>query len=31
MVQDVELDEGKFSFDEKDDTHTVASVLKQCK
>lgn len=30
MVQDIELDEEKFVFDEKDDVHAIASVLKQC-
>jgi hypothetical protein len=30
MVQDIELDEEKLVFDEKDDVHAIASVLKQC-
>jgi hypothetical protein len=30
MVQDVELDEEKFAFDEKDDVFSISNVLKQC-
>lgn len=30
MIQDIELDETKFAFDEKDDVHAIASVMKQC-
>lgn len=31
IIQEIELDEGKFAFEDKDDVHAVASVLKQCK
>ena len=31
MVQDIELDEEKFVFEEKDEVHAIASVLKQCR
>ena len=30
MIQDVELDENKFSFDENDDIFCISNVLKQC-
>ena len=30
LVQDIELDEEKFHFDEKDDVFSVSNVLKQC-
>ena len=31
MVQDVERDETKFQFGDKEDVFSVAGVLKQCK
>ena len=31
MVQDVELDEEKFSFQPKDDVFSISNVLKQCR
>jgi hypothetical protein len=30
MIQDIELDEEKFVFDDSGDVHSVANVLKQC-
>lgn len=30
MVQDVERDEAKFTFGEKEDVHSVSNILKQC-
>jgi hypothetical protein len=30
LVQGIELDEEKFSFDEKDDVFSISNVLKQC-
>ena len=30
MVQDIELDEEKFTFDERDDVFSISNVLKQC-
>lgn len=30
MVQDVERDEAKFTFSDKEDVHSVSNVLKQC-
>jgi hypothetical protein len=30
MVQDVERDEAKFAFSDKEDVFSVAGVMKQC-
>ena len=30
MVQDIERDEAKFTFGDKEDVHSVTNVLKQC-
>ena len=30
MIQDVELDEEKFAFNDKDDVFSISNVLKQC-
>ncbi len=30
MVQDIELDEERFNFEEKDDVFSISNVLKQC-
>ena len=30
MIQDIELDENKFKFDEQDDVFPISNVLKQC-
>jgi hypothetical protein len=31
LIQEIELDEEKFKFDEKDDVYSISNVLKQCK
>lgn len=31
MIQDIELDEEKFEFEDLSDVHSIANVLKQCK
>ena len=30
LIQEIELDEEKFKFDEKDDVYSISNVLKQC-
>ena len=30
-IQDIERDEAKFNFEEKDDVYSITNVLKQCK
>lgn len=30
MIQDIELDEEKFNFEDKDDVFSISNVLKQC-